>query len=418
MTIDSTLYDVVIIGGGPSGMMAALSVRRRHPEYSVLIIDRTFELGRKLLVTGAGRGNITNINLLHDPEKLYHGDQQFIQSVFTQFPYNDILKFFDGLGVPLYEEKKTNKGKMFPVINHAKTIRDLIVDEVAQEKVTVIVNTTVTTICRSDGQWKISAADIRFLSKYLIISTGGRTYPSLGSDGTGYDLLKSLGHTIISPVPSAVPLVSKNPLSHLLQGEKMTMQAEAVIDGKPVSRATGDVMFTQYGYSGPAVFDISRDISIRINREGKQDTKIRLHFFPGKTPDELTDELIRRFAKHPGFPVAHCLWGLLPQKVAGAVCAAAKLPIDMVAKNIKDVHIKLLIGILTSFEADVTGTRGWNEAEFTAGGVDTHEMSSTLESKKVSRLYIAGELLDVDGPVGGYNLSWAWASGFVAGKLC
>jgi predicted Rossmann fold flavoprotein len=132
----------------------------------------------------------------------------------------------------------------------------------------------------------------------------------------------------------------------------------------------------------------------------------------------LKSELDKRFAKHPGLPVAHCLWGLLPQKAAGAVCAAAKLPVDLSAQHLTQEQIQQIITILTSFEAVVTGTRGWNEAEFTAGGVDTAEIcADTLESKKAKHIYFAGEILDVDGPVGGYNLSWAWASGFVAGRL-
>lgn len=418
MEPQNNVFDVAIIGGGAAGIMAALSAKFHHPDCSVAIVDRTTELGRKFLTSGAGRGNLTNSNLSKGPEGFFHGDMAFIWSIFNQFGYADIVKFFNDLGVPLYEEKKTNRGKIFPVIDHAKTVRDMLVDALVEKGITIFCNTAVSAITKKDDRWVTSSDKGEFVSRTLILSAGGKTYPSLGSDGSGYELAASLGHTIISPVVSAVPIVSKNILSHLLQGEKMVMQATAVIGGQDRTTSVGDVMFTQYGFSGPAILDISYDISIRIHREEKHDTAVRLSFFPNTSAEEVKTLLTERWKKHSRLPVAHGLWGFLTQKASGAVCAAAEIPRERLSGDLTQEEIDRITGVLASFTADVTDTRGWNEAEFTAGGVDTGEVySQSLASKKADGLYVAGEMLNVDGQVGGFNLSWAWASGWVAGKM-
>lgn len=412
------VFDVIIIGGGAAGIMAALSVNKHHPEYSVAILDRTFELGRKFLTSGAGRGNLTNVNLENGPDGFFHGDQAFIRSVFSQYGYAETMQFFEELGVPTYEEKKTSRGKIFPVIDNAKTVRDMLVDVLTEQNVTIVCNTEITNMERTAAGWKTHTKTGEYTSRFVILSAGGKTYPALGADGSGYDLAGRLGHTIVLPVVSAVPVVSKNLLSHLLQGEKMVMQATSIVAGVEKTTAVGDVMFTQYGFSGPAIFDISHDFSIRINREGKRDTEVQLSFFPNKTPDEVDEIMTRRFLRHANLPVAHALWGLFTEKTSGALCAAAHLTKERLSCDLSKEEKEALLQVLTSFTAPVTDTRGWNEGEFTSGGVDTSEVNpKTLESKKAPGLFLAGEILNVDGQVGGFNLSWAWSTGWVAGKL-
>lgn len=199
----------------------------------------------------------------------------------------------------------------------------------------------------------------------------------------------------------------------------MDMQAIAYIDGKKVSEARGDVMFTQYGFSGPAIFDISRDFSIRINREHKHECSISLCFFPDETIESLGILLENRWKKFPSYTVAASLWGLLTQKAAGGVCASLKFPKEKLCAELSEEDKQSIVHMLMDFSSEVEGTRGWNEGEFTAGGVATTEIDpNTMYSTLQPNLGFAGELVDVDGAVGGFNLSWGWASGWIAGRNC
>jgi predicted Rossmann fold flavoprotein len=198
----------------------------------------------------------------------------------------------------------------------------------------------------------------------------------------------------------------------------MVMKAEAFLDSKKVSESIGDVMFTQYGFSGPAILDISYEISVRIHRDKGSGASLRLSFFPRLTEKQVFFEIEKRIKKHPSYKASHLLWGLLTEKISHAVCAISSISEDRKAGEMTKEEMNQLVSVLTALKSEVSGTRGWNEAEFTAGGVDGIEVDpKTLESKKMKSVYFAGEVLDVDGMVGGYNLSWAWASGWVAGRL-
>ncbi len=434
-------YDVIIIGGGAAGIMAAISTKNHHPEYSVAILDRTFALGRKILVCGAGRCNITNINLDASVEGHYYGaSSEFIKLIFSQFSYKDIVNFFNDLGIELYVERKTDIGKLFPITDSAKTVTALLEDELQRLGIDVYLNTEVSGVSpvkslRSTGQ----VSDNRFQvianlldqtsqkvieskiynSKYLIISAGGKTYPALGSNGTGYTLIENFGHSIITPVPSALPLVSKNKLSHALQGVKMDIEVTSIIDGKEIKTRSDDVMFTQYGFSGPAILNISREISIRINRENNPgNVKVKLNFFPGKTKEEVKDMFGKRWNKRSDQTLEKSMFGLFPNKIPSVLLNIIGLDKDRKVGDLNSQEIENFINNLSGHIVNIDSTRGWNEAEFTAGGIDTTEVKeSTLQSKNVANLYFCGEILDVDGDVGGFNLSWAWSSGHVAGKL-
>lgn len=422
--------NIYIIGGGAAGVLAAVSAKRHNPHYEVTIVDRTFALGRKLLVCGAGRCNITNKYLDSSLEKAYHGAPHlFVHTIFSQFGYQDIIRFFAELGVETYTEQKTTIGKVFPVTDQAQTITELLLDEVQRLGIQIQLNTEVTAFWQNDNDtFTLKASSINkkrevqeqhtYTADKVILTTGGKSYPALGSNGSGYPLAESFGHTVVPPVPAAVSLAASNQLSHLLQRVKLPLQVTAIVDGKPQKTDTDDVMFTNYGLSGPAILNISRDISIHFNREHGTNAAVRINFFPNKTPDQARTLMEERWKKRPNQSVQISFYGLFPNKVPRAILKILQIDANTPVKELTGGQKKTLIKSMTAWDVPVQGTRGWNEAEFTAGGIRTTEITAeTLESTLCPGLYLAGEVLNVDGDVGGFNLSWSWASGFVAGKL-
>jgi hypothetical protein len=215
-----------------------------------------------------------------------------------------------------------------------------------------------------------------------------------------------------------LPLEGKNPLSQDLQGVKMEMEVTSIIDGQEIKTSTDDVIFTQYGLSGAAILNISREISIHFNRENKDNAQVKLNFFPGKNKTEVVSFLKSRWQKRPDQTLEKSLFGIFPNKIPPILLKLLGFNPEAIVSELDDEQIDNLGENLTAYRIRIAGTRGWNEAEFTAGGIDISEVKiGTLESKQVPQLYFCGEILDVDGDIGGFNLSWAWSSGFVAGKL-
>ena len=418
MNSQKNVYDVVIIGGGAAGIMAAISTKINHPEKSVLIIDRTFALGRKILVSGAGRCNLTNINLKDYYQKHFYCDNpKLLDSVFKKFGYKELVKFYDDLGIETYIETKTSIGKVFPITDSAKNIVAILEDEVERLGIDVKLNTEVTDIKKNNDIFKITTAGDETLSaNKLIISVGGKTYPALGSDGSLYNILKRLGHTIIEPVPAAVPLVSKNRLSQLLQGVKLNLEVTSIIGGKKTKADINDVIFTQYGLSGSAILNISRDISIYINRNKGNDAQVLLNFFSGKNEQSAFEYMNNLWTKRPHQSIKRSLLGILPIKAIDGILEVLGINRGKKVSEFTKAQKFNLVNNLTNYTYEISGTRGWNEAEFTAGGIDINEINnSTLESDIVKNLTFCGEIINCDGDIGGYNISWAFCSGYFAG---
>ncbi len=391
-------YDVLIVGGGASGILAAISAGRAGK--FVMLCEKNARLGRKLLVSGSGRCNLANEDL---SEAHYNHDaQQLVKSIFAQFGKNEIKEFFDVLGLKLYSQNK----RIFPVTNQASSVLKVLEMELKKLGVTVELGFEAAKITHNKNGFTVLSKNNRsFNSDNVVISVGGKAYPALGSDEGGYALAKQLGHSIIEPVPSVVPLVVKDKICHLLQGQKISAKVWSVIDGKKMPETEGDVLFTKYGLSGTAILDISQDVSLALNRQDKTEVFVCLDLVPFMEKKELENELSEKIDRN--IPYEDILVGILPNKFAPALKDLfSERNIEKAASGLKDMRFKVL------------ETRGWNEAEFAYGGVKVSEVKeSALESKIVPGLYLSGEVLDVTGKRGGYNLAWAWASGFIAG-LC
>ena len=389
------VYDIVIIGGGASGMVAAINAARKR--CSVVICERLPVLGKKILACGGGRCNLSHDRL---DESTYNQEARpLVKSVFKRFGEEQSAVFFQSIGLRTY----TQEGRVFPVTDQASSVLKVLEMELNRLNVTQETHFDVIEVKRSAKGFDIlSRSRKSVVGKKLIFAAGGRSYPALGSNGSCYEFAVQLGHHIVPPVPSAVPLVLKDQLCHFLQGQKIPAHAKAFVGDIQVAEASGEILFTKYGLSGTAILDVSEPISIALHRHGRKDIFIEVDMVPFLTRDDLERELLDRSKK--GIAMEDILAGFLPNKWG------------LISKH---TSLQSLPDLLKSKRFTVLDTRGWNEAEFTAGGISVEEVrEETLESKIVPQLFFCGEILDVQGKRGGYNLAWAWASGWVAGDGC
>ncbi len=395
-------FDVAVVGGGAAGLVAAVSASRRGG--SVVICERMPRLGKKILVTGGGRCNLTNDEL--KPEAFTSGSREIVASILGRFGKKDIRDFFKGLGLETHSEG----GRVFPATNQASSVLKVLELEIGRLGVAVELGFEATGIGHSGSSFSVEAGDGRRIeARAVILAGGGRSYPALGSNGSAYALAGRFGHSVVTPVPSAVPVLAKDRMCHFLQGQKVRAAAASFVGGKPAGRAEGEVLFTQYGLSGTAVLDVSESLSIAIHRDGRADAALVLDLVPFMGTEALAAEL--RSRAKAGWPAGDLAAGILPEKFAPVISAMAAGS----ERGPGGAGETLAAGLKAKRFA-VLGTRGWNEAEFTSGGVDAREVDPrTLESKLQPGLFLAGEMLDVQGGRGGFNLAWAWASGHVSG---
>ena len=386
----------VVVGGGAAGICAAISTARMGR--SVVICEKTSQIGKKILATGNGRCNLLNDDLA---ETYYNATaRQLVKSVIARFGKRDILDFFKALGLRTY----SLDGRIFPITNQAASVLKVLDLELKRLGIPIALDFNCSGLSSSGDNITVSSdSGKRLQCRKVILTGGGKSYPALGSDGSAYELAASIGHNIIAPVPSAVPLVVKDTLCHFLQGQRIQAGVRSMIDGAEGEEVRGELLFTKYGLSGTCILDISRQVSIALNRNRRTNVALSVDLVPLMSSHELSDELQRR--KNARLSPEDMLVGVLPNKFGGplrAIFAAG--------------DIDRAVAYLKARKFQVSSTRGWNEAEFTAGGIDVKEVQpATLQSKLHKWLYFAGEVLDVDGERGGFNLGWAWASGWVAG---
>jgi predicted Rossmann fold flavoprotein len=399
-------YDVIIIGAGPAGLMAAIPCAEGG--LRTLVLDAKETIGAKLLLSGGGRCNVTNLKVC---EKDYcSGEPRTMRNILRAFPPEKTLEFFKAAGVGMVLEEGT---KYFPEEQSAKVVLQALLQASGRAGVVIEKGKKVKKVSREDGLFRVTGESFQYLAKALVIATGGLSYPGTGSDGSGYALAESVGHTIIPTMPALTPLTTEDPDWRSLAGITLPTELSILADGKKVARSEGALLFTHVGFSGPAVLDISGPW-LRCNEKQK---KLAVNFLPARREADHLAEWARLVAAHADRSWKRSLAQCFPERLAEVLLKksgiAPGMRLDQTSKKDREAFVRSLF----RFPVAVTGWQGYEKAEVTAGGVDLKEVDAkTLESKRCPGLFFAGEVLDVDGRIGGFNFQWAWASGTVVGK--
>ena len=401
MTLDA---DVAVVGAGAAGLATAIFLRRSAPSLRVAVFDSARLPGAKIVISGGGRCNVTNTVVTE--ADFWGGRRSFIRRVLRALPIPETVAFFEGLGVPLREEPG---GKLFPVSNRSRDVSGALLTEVVRSGAALHTAARVNHVARSGGTFELETAAGHARAGRLVLATGGMSLPKTGSDGSGYALAAGVGHRIVPTTPALAPLVVAAPTAHArLSGVSVdaviTVRAGRVVE----SRLEGPLLWTHFGVSGPAALNASRHWE-RAALERRQPT-VSVDV-TGLSFEGLDARVRAAAADRPRATLQSALAGLVPASVAAAVIEAAALRPDDPLAHLTREDRRRLCHAATAWPLDVAGSRGYNYAEATAGGVSLDEVrASTMESRVCPGLYFAGEVLDVDGRIGGFNFQWAWAS--------
>jgi len=401
---------VGVIGGGAAGMMAAIIAASQGAE--VTILERGERLGKKILMTGNGKCNLGNLYLCED--MYYGGSREFIADSLKKFDTDDTICFFHGLGLML----KNKNGYLYPASEQAAVVLDVLRNELKVLGVTVITECKINKIeKREDGRIAVfdgSGANTSFVFDKVILACGSKAAPKTGSDGSGFKLAKQLGHSIVPTVPALVQLKCAEDYLKAVAGVRAEGRLEVRQDGECVASETGEIQFTEYGISGIPVFQISRVVNY-ILRDGKE-PEIILNLMPDYGEEEFMQLVMRRMLLQTDRTVEEFFTGMLNKKLMSLFIKLAGLKHNAPIEEASDAEKMQVYELCREWKLHVTGSNPYDNAQVCAGGVNLSEVTQTMESRKVPGVYFAGEILDVDGKCGGYNLQWAWSSGYLAGK--
>ncbi|UBH07998.1 NAD(P)/FAD-dependent oxidoreductase [Macrococcus armenti] len=413
------MYHTIVIGGGPSGLMAAISASESGK--SVLLIDKKDKLGRKLQISGGGRCNVTN-RVSHE-ELIAHlpGNGKFLYSAFNTFDNFSIIAYFEQLGVALKEE---DHGRMFPVSDNAKDVVNALKTKLEENNVEVRTNNKVASLYIEDTiKGVIMADDTIIQSENVIIATGGKSVPHTGSTGDGYVFAEQAGHTITELFPTEVPITSSEPFikSKTLQGLSLRNVALSVLrkNGKPRITHQMDMIFTHFGISGPAALRCSQFVYKEQKSQKKQDITMMVDCFPDETIGAVKNRIIKQIEFNKDKAIKNSLKGVISERYLLFLFEQAGLNPEHNGHHLKKETVDLFCELLKGFKFKVNGTQSIEKAFVTGGGVSVKEIvPATMQSKLHDNLYFCGEVLDIHGYTGGYNITSALVTGYVAGLNC
>jgi len=406
---------IIVIGGGAAGMMAAISAGQQGAQ--VTILEKMAVLGRKLAITGKGRCNITNVADKQTIIKNMPGNGSFIYSALHSFDNQDIIEFLHNHGV---ETKVERGGRVFPVSDNASDVIEAFRKAFKKLNVEVVTGQAVKRILMHNGRVTgvLAGNNVEYTADAVILATGGASYPATGSTGDGYRMGQMVGHTIVPLKPSLVPLEVGESWIGELQGLSLkNVVASIIFDGKEVADEFGEMLFTHYGLSGPIILSLSKKVAELLNSKPGQEILLAINLKPALTAEVLDKRIQRDFEKFARKQLKNSLGELLPAKLINVIIDLAHLDPDKFVHQITKEERARLLEQITNLTFVITGTRPVSEAIVTAGGIHVKEINpKTMESKLVEGLYFAGEVIDIDGYTGGFNLQAAFSTGYVAGQ--
>lgn len=399
---------IAIIGAGAAGMTAAIAAAVTNADVQVILLEKSDRVGRKILATGNGRCNITNRNLRLSA---FHGScNSLITPVFTRFGLAETMDFFESMGVPFRNEED----KLYPYNLQASSVQDALRYEVAFRGIDVRLSSPVLSVKPFKKGFKLRLPEETLTVDRVILTAGGKSSPQLGSNGEGFSIAKDLGLTVTPLMPSLVRLQCDNPYAKRLSGIKVLGQASIGTSGTWHRTEEGEILFTDEGVSGPPILQLSRTAAT-AKAKGLQPF-VRINQFPDMNRKAL-ESLLMKLCKTVGYKeVQEVFNGLLHKKMIPVMLLECGIDKNRPASNLRYPEVKKLAAFLQDWQLPVTGDAGFKNSQVTAGGIHRKEVTDTLESIKYPGLYIAGEVLDLDGDCGGFNLQWAWSSGYIAGQ--
>lgn len=409
-------YDIIIIGGGSAGLMAGVAAGKQGAK--TLLVDKGDKLGRKLGISGGGRCNVTNNKDIDELIKHIPGNGRFLYSPLSHFSNRDIVEFFEGLGIPLKEE---DNGRMFPVTDKAKTVVDALVRQVRAYGVEILVNAPVERVLyEEDRVTGVLLKDGRtFASAAVVIASGGKSVPHTGSTGDGYAWAEDAGHTITDLFPTEVPLTSSEDfIKHReLQGLSLRDITLTVMNdkGKKVVTHRGDLLFTHFGLSGPIALRCSQFV-VKQLAKGASHVLLTIDLFPDQSLDEVQAETMKLAKEEAKKALINVLKSKLPERILPLLLRKADIDTHITFDHVSKLQWQRLCELMKQFPLDIHGTLSIEEAFVTGGGVNLKEIDpGTMQSKMKQGLFFCGEVLDIHGYTGGYNITAAFSTGYTAG---
>lgn len=408
---NKNVFSLAVIGGGASGLVAAISAARTaqqsNRKIKITVYEANSRVGKKILVTGNGRCNITNADI---NSECYFGSKDLFFSVYERFDNKALIAFLEELGLKV---KTDFAGRVYPLSNQAASVLDVLRYELLRHKINIVSDTKITSVKKSGKGFLLNN---EFFADACIVATGGKAAPVHGSDGSGFELLKPFNIKVTPIYPALTALCVEN-FTKALKGIRADGEISVKCAGKTWLRASGEIQYTEYGLSGIPSMQVSRAAAEQLSLNNGKDVFAVVDSAVSMTDEELKQFLISLARSNPDMPGEMLLAGLMPKRLGVTLMNECSLSIEKSVRCINPGAFDKLVNAVKHKKYKISSVKGFNDAQVTAGGISADEIDSdTLELKKIKGMYVCGEIVDVDGTCGGYNLQWAFSSGYLAGK--